>query len=109
MKVLNLTLLAAAAAWHTLTQTQVKGRVDARKHGKVSKALKAEGACMVPIENSRGNFDFKEGAVSLDQDTFEYFTDIVDDLLERGVGGTHGEGFGDLVEEIQKHEPSKEK
>jgi hypothetical protein len=109
MKSLNLTLLAAAAAWHTLTQTQVKGRVDARKHGKVSKALKAQGACMTPSEGQRGNFDFKEGVVSLDEDTFDYFTDIVDDQLERGVGGTHGEGYGDLVEEIQKHEPPKGK
>lgn len=111
---LKLTKYAVSSLWSLLTTTPVKGsRVEMRKHGGVMKALKnpVEGkpVCMARQESPDPNADgwnFQEGGIlTLKGEYLEYLEDILDDMAERGVPGNLGQGYAELIEEIERVNP----
>ena len=103
-KKLTMTSQAASGAWHALTNRIVKGRVDSRKHSKLSAELRSK----LTTPADKPEFSFKAGVIELAEDVFQYLVELVDERLRAGVPGNYGAGYGELVEAIEPHEEKAE-
>lgn len=87
-----------AAAYHTLSNTKVKGRSDGRIHKRIFTAVRTE--CMQVTDEFNGNF--VGGDLHLDRDAFDYLCDIVAAIIEEaGYPGQFADGYVDLDERLQ--------
>lgn len=97
---LDCTLAAGSAIWHAMVERQVKGRVEARLHAKLAREVRAK----LTDAPDKPQFGFKDGVIELAEDVFEYLLKIVEHKMESGVPGSHGAGYGELIEAIEPHE-----
>lgn len=102
-KKLSCTLAAGSAIWHAMTERQVKGRVEARTHAKLAREVRAK----LTDAPDKPQFGFKAGVIELASEVFEYLCKIVEHKLDAGVPGSHGAGYGELIDAIEPHEEKK--
>lgn len=102
---MKLDFFGTQGAYHCMMNTEVKGRSDARNHGRVVKAIKE--SCMKMKSELEG--EFVGGTFDLNQDRFKYLKDSVKRQFDKGIPGSFGEAYCALADALDVAEETADK